>query len=210
MLGNTVAVLDDRAARAGGSMLVEDMAQFRQWAPEDARFIGMGFSMGSTTVSAAAARGARFDDLVLLGSPGASIDVRTANDYPEMTAQHVHAVSFDQDPITTGETDVLAALVGGVGTLPDGPSPFGPDPAAADFGAQVVDVQSNHPDISVSIHAGGLGGFLSDLVTSEMTNDLVDLANHHQESNYLSGPSLDAVAAVVVGHYGEVPIKPGR
>ena len=59
-----------RAAGDGGSLLVRDMAQFRHWAPDSTRFIGLGFSMGSTTVSAAAAQGAGFDDLVLLGSPG--------------------------------------------------------------------------------------------------------------------------------------------
>ena len=187
-----------------------DLAQFRHWAPDGARFVAVGFSMGSTTVSAAAARGARLDDLVLLGSPGASTDVETADDYPDVPADHTFVVSYDQDPVTRGRTDLLAGVLGTAIHLPTQSTPYGPDPAAKGFGAQVVDADSNNPDIDVELHTGGLGGPLADLLGSELADQFADLAAHHQESNYLSGESLDAVAAVVDGQYSDVPVKPGR
>ena len=207
---NLTAALDDEAALNGGSMLVQDISQFRLWAPDTARFIGMGFSMGSTTVSAAAAKGADFDDLILLGSPGASSAVETADDYPEMTAEHVHVLSYDNDPITRPTTDVLASLAGSVPRFSVTEEPFGPDPAAEDFGAQVIDATSNNPDVSVTIETGMVGGLLTDPMVNAATNELADLINHHQEGNYLSGSSLASVAAVVTGRYSQVPVKTGR
>ena len=207
---NLVAALDDGAARDGGALMVDDLARFRQWAPDTARFIGMGFSMGSTTVSAAAAQGAEFDDLILLGSPGASTQVETAGDYPGMSAEHVHALSYDNDPITTAETDLLAGGANIVPRFTMSDEPFGPDPANQDFGAQVIDTTSNNPDLSISVNTGAVGGFLTDALASKLAGDVGDLMIHHQESNYLSGRSLEAVAAVVNGRYSEVPIKPGR
>ncbi len=195
---------NDLAARAGGQQLVQDLAAFRAWAPDDARFVGMGFSMGSTTVSEAAAKGAGFDDLVLLGSPGAGNDVDNAADYPEMSADHVWVVSFDQDPITKPVTDELAGTFNGAGLNPLLASPYGPDPADADFGARVLDVPSNAPDIGVHI-----GGPLSPL-TDAILNTATDLRLHHQQDNYLSGRSLDAVASIVVGRTEGVPLRPGR
>ncbi|MFN8200252.1 MAG: alpha/beta hydrolase [Nakamurella multipartita] len=196
--------VNDMAARAGGGQLVQDLDTFRQWAPPDARFIGIGFSMGSTTVSAAAARRAGFDDLVMLGSPGASVEVETADDYPGMTPDHVWVGSLDNDPITKGITDGAAELLNGLGLNPFQPTPFGPDPADADFGARVMDLTSNAPDVSVQL--GGPFG----LLTSAAANEMLDLQLNHQQGNYLSGPSLDAVAAVVVGDYDAVPLRPGR
>ena len=207
---NLVAALDDGAARDGGALMVDDLARFRQWAPDTARFIGMGFSMGSTTVSAAAAQGAEFDDLILLGSPGASTQVETAGDYPGMSADHVHALSYDNDPITTAETDLLAGGANIVPRFTMSDEPFGPDPANREFGAQVIDTTSNNPDLSISVNTGAVGGFLTDALASKLAGDVGDLMIHHQESNYLSGRSLEAVAAVVNGRYSEVPIKPGR
>jgi hypothetical protein len=204
-LENSVAAVNDLHARAGGQQLVEDLATFRQWAPDDARFIGVGFSMGSTTVSAAAARGAGFDDLVLLGSPGASVEVDSAADYPGLSTDHVWVVGHDRDPVTTGVTDELTGMLfGGLGLNLLQPTPFGPDPADADFGARVVDVPSNAPDISVQI--GGPIGAIAGAVANEVT----DLRLHHREDNYLSGASLDAVSSIVVGRYGDVPLRPGR
>jgi hypothetical protein len=206
---NAAAAMNDENARAGGALLVDDIDQFHRWAPATARFVAIGFSMGSTTVSAAAARGADIDDLVMLGSPGASVDVRTANDYPTLPADHAFALSYDQDPITLGMTDLLAGAVGSIGHLPTGPSPFGPDPASREFGAQVIDAASNAPEVTASVHLG-LGGPLGDLFGSAMTNQLADLAAHHQEPNYYSGPALSAIAAVLVGHYSDVPLRPAR
>jgi hypothetical protein len=162
--------------------------------------------MGATTVSAAAARGAAIDDLVMLGSPGASGDVRTAHDYPLLPAKHAYALSYDQDPITLGSTDVLAGLLGSVGRLPTGSSPFGPDPASQDFDAQVIATESNVPDPSVHLSFGPF----PDLFGTAIANEVADLAAHHREPNYYSGASLSAIASVTVGHYGDVPIKPGR
>ena len=201
-LANAAAALNDGNAQEGGARLVADIDQFRQLAPEAARFVTVGFSMGSTTVSAATARGARVDDMVLLGSPGAGGDVERAADYPELSADHTFVVAFDQDPITQGQTDMLAGLAGSVGPFPFQSSPFGPDPASAEFGAQVIDVQTNNPIVHLPE--------MPFLPFNDTANDLLDLAATHQESNYLSGSSLAAVAAVVNGRYSEVPIKPGR
>ncbi len=205
MVENTAAAVNDLHARAGGQLLVDDLATFRAWAPDDARFVGMGFSMGSTTVSAAAARGAGFDDLVLLGSPGAGIDVRSAADYPGLTPEHVWVAAHDDDPITTRITDTLASVFS-EGLLPNPlqPSPFGPDPADADFGARLLDVPSNAPDFDIRF-----GGMFGPLISS-VGNTFADLRLHHQEANYLSGPSLDAVASIVVGNYDDVPLRHGR
>lgn len=199
---NTAAILGDGNARAGGALLVNDLAQMRQWAPSSTRIVGIGFSMGSTTISAAAALGAGFDDVVLMGSPGASTMVRTADDYPGMSPDHTFVTAFDQDPVTSDGVDLLATVARGLVPLPR--SPYGPDPADADFHGQVIDVDSNAPDVAVSLP--GLGGLLS----AGLANTVIDTAAHHNEMNYLSGTSLEALADITVGRYSEVPIKPGR
>ncbi|MGS0684203.1 alpha/beta hydrolase [Nakamurella sp. GG22] len=210
VLGNSLAALSDANAQAGGTALVDDLRHLQQLAPANARWVGIGFSMGSTTMSSGAARGARLDDLVLLGSPGAGNAVASAEDYTHVSPEHTFVTSFDGDPVTNGETDVLAALVGAsLGRVPS-PAPFGPDPAGRSFGAQVVDVRSNNPDVSVDIRAGLPGDPLTGLLSSPAANEVTDLAAHHQQRNYLAGDSLRAVAAVVVGHYGDIPVKPGR
>ena len=209
---NLASAVDDGNARAGGALLADDLAAMRELAPEHARFVGIGFSMGSTTVSAAAARGATFDDLVLMGSPGASREVSSADDYPVVPAEHTFVTAFDNDPVTGGTVDLLAGLAGGPPLLPMlggsfSGQPFGPDPADADFGAQVIDVDTNAADVSAVFPpltplAGLLGLSLAD--------EIADVAAHHSEANYLTGESLAAVAAVTTGRYSQVPIKPGR
>jgi pimeloyl-ACP methyl ester carboxylesterase len=207
-VASVLAVTDDRNARVGGQLLAADMANFREWAPADARFVALGFSMGSTVVSAAAAEGAQIDDLVLMGSPGASTKVGSAADYPDLAPEHTFVVAFDQDPVTRGETDVLGAFVGTIGRLPTQQTPFGPDPTSSDFGAQVVDVQSPVPDISVSLPMPG--GWLAGALGSALVNEYADVSGQHSQANYLSGESLEAVGAVLVGHYTDVPVKPGH
>jgi hypothetical protein len=205
-IANVAAAGNDMYARAGGQQLVDDLRRFRALAPEDARFVGYGHSMGSTVISAAAVRGARFDDVILVGSPGASVEVATVADYPGMAADHVWVNSFDQDPITTGVTDALADGLFGAVPLAHAlqPTPYGPDPAAADFGARVLDVPSNAPNVEV--HMGGPAGGLADFVTNEVTA----LRLHHNGGNYLAGRSLDAMAAIAVGEYDGIPTRPGR
>lgn len=209
-IGRTIANLgatgNDLYARVGARQLVGDLAGFRALAPADARFIGYGHSMGSTVVSAAAANGAGFDDLILAGSPGASIEVDSAQDYPGLDPAHVWVVSFDNDPITNGITDIAAdsllGLTPGIHIVQ--PTPFGPDPAEAEFGASVVDVRSNRPDME--FHLGGpLGG-----LTDGLADQLAALQLHHNGGNYLDGASLEAVAAITTGQYEKVPIRPGR
>lgn len=205
-IANVAAAGNDMYARAGGQRLVDDLATFRALAPANARFVGYGHSMGSTVISAAAARGAAFDDVILAGSPGASIEVDSAADYPGMTPAHVWVNSFDRDPITTRVTDTLAdGLLGAVpGARLFQPTPFGPDPAAADFGARVLDVPSNAPTVEVRT-TGPLH-----LVTDFVVNQTSALRLHHNGGNYLAGPSLDAMAAIAVGLYDDVPTRPGR
>jgi len=193
-----------------GQLLAADIERFRQWAPSDARFVAMGFSMGSTVVSAAAAGGAEIDDLVMMGSPGASVAVGSARDYPDLAPEHTFVVAFDSDPVTRGETDLLGGLVGSIGRMPTQPTPFGPDPTSAEFGAQVIDVPSNVPDVSVSMSIPGPAGLLTGLFGSSLANEVADLAGQHSQANYLTGPSLEAAASVLVGHYGDVPVKAGR
>jgi len=206
-------MLDDDNAQDGGVLLARDIDRFRQWAPAGARFTALGFSMGSTTVSAAAAQGARLDDAVLMGSPGAGTGVPTADSYPNLPADHTYVIAFDQDPVTQTRADLAASsvstLLGGFRTAPPDREPFGVDPALADFGAQVVDATTNEPDVSVSISMPGPLGMLTGPVASGLANQLQALS-HHSSSNYLSGGSGEAAAAVVLGHYTDVPIKPGR
>jgi len=203
---NVGAAGTDLYARVGGQQLVDDLAGFRSLAPDGARFVGYGHSMGATAISAAAARGAAFDDIILAGAPGASVEADSVADYPGMTPGHVWVTSFDLDPITTGLTDTLAGgLFGAVPLMPlVQPTPYGPDPADADFGANVVDVPSNAPDIQA--HTGGPLGGLTDFIANEVNA----LHLHHNGGNYLSGPSLDATAAIVAGRYDDVPTRPGR
>ncbi len=207
-------VLNDDNATDGGAVLARDIDRFRQWAPVGARFTALGFSMGSTTVSSAAAQGARMDDAVLMGSPGAGDGVPTAGSYPHLPADHTYVVAFEQDPVTQTPTDLVATSIS---TLLSGPritgpdaEPFGVDPALADFGAQVVDASSNMPDIRMSESLPGPIGWLAGPVESAVFNQLQAVASHHSETNYLSGRSMQAAAAVVLGHYTDVPIKPGR
>lgn len=201
---NILAVANDVRARGAGQQLVDDLAALRTLAPEGARFIGYGHSMGSTVVSAAAARGARFDEVILAGSPGASVAVDSVADYPGVAPGHIWVNSFDNDPITGRLVDDLAGIFGTSILNPLQPSAFGPDPAAAAFGAKVLDVPSN-PDERIDI-GGGLFGLLPNLIA----NEVQDLGEHHNGGNYLAGPSLDATAAIVAGQYDQVPLRPGR
>ncbi len=206
-VSNLAASTNDDNAKAGGGQLVDDLQKFRELAPPDARFVAIGFSMGSTTVSEAAAQGAPLDDLVLLGSPGAGTDVNSAADYPAVPPGHTFVTSFDHDPVTQPISDWVGSLAQAA-TSGARLSSFGPDPASRDFGAQRIDAHSNNLDLDVEIPcpAGGPGGWLG----AQIANTFANLESHHLQSNYLSGASLQAVTAVVVGHYTDVPLTAGR
>ena len=129
-----------------------------------------------------------------------------------VSAEHTFVTAFDEDPVTgrhrrpAGRAGVRATAAADVPGQFSG-QPFGPDPADADFGAQVIDVDTNALDVSdvfppMCPLAGLLGLSLADEIT--------DVAAHHSEANYLTGESLAAVAAVTTGRYSQVPIKPGR
>jgi len=208
-IDNALDALDDDNAIAGGALLARDLDRFGQWAPATARFTALGFSMGATTVSAAEAQGAMVDDVVLMGSPGASAEVSTAHDYPHLPADHAYLVAFDQDPVTRARTDITVGLLDALVSGPRLAGPFGPDPAGADFDAQVIDVTTNVAQVDVSLTIGGPMGWLTDPMASAAVQQVEDL-RHHSTSNYLSGASGEAAAAVVLGHYTDVPIKPGR
>lgn len=197
---NTLALLDGDNARAGGAWLLHDLHQFQQLAPT-ARFTALGFSMGATTVSEAAARGADLDDLVLMGSPGVGTAQSTA-DYAGVPQGHTFNVAFEDDPVTHPSTDLLASALSAAVEGPSTHLPYGGDPIGSDFGARQIDVRSNVPD--VEIHGAGLN-----FLTAAATNRLADL-HHHSEANYLAGDSLNAVASVVVGRYTDVPVRDPR
>lgn len=151
----------------------------------EARLVLVGHSYGSTVTSAAAGdlpKGAGVDAVVLLGSPGAGFASDRASDYSAVDPNHVFVVRFPDDPVTS---PVLDGALDEIGMAPEGEEgqPFGPDPATREFGAQLVDVDSNHPT---------QGSFDFD---------------QHALTNYLDGASLNAVAAVVAGQYSHVPIR---
>lgn len=227
---NMAAAGDDQAAVAGAASLVSDLSRFRFYAPETARQVVIGHSMGSVVASAAAARGALIDDLILLGSPGASRLADSVRDYPGVAAGHTHVVALD-DPVTrSGLDNFMAAddLMTKVGRLvtsdlsdlpqvvdemrqdPVG-AQFGPDPAAAAFGAAVIDAhagRSDHPISTVGSYLAPLFG-LGDPLIRYGANEAGDLQNHPQ-SVYLSDDALTAIADITVGNIADVPTKPGR
>ena len=184
-LGSVLDAANDDAAVQGGQLLAQDMSTLRGMMPADVVVTGAGFSMGSTTVSQAARTAHVFDEVVLMGSPGAGEGVRTVADYPGMEPSDVWVNSLDDDPVTGAGPDVLgtafSVLIRDYGNL----QPFGADPASATFGAQVLDHRSPADD-------EGLG-----------------LANH-TSANYLTGPLLQSMAAVAVGKAGQVPVRRGR
>lgn len=228
--GNTVAAADDRAAVAGAQTLTADITRFRRYAPDTARQVVIGHSMGSVVVSAAAAQGAVIDDVILLGSPGASRNADSVHDYPNVPAGHTWVLALD-DFITRPEIDIGAGAVDAVLKLsqlvsldpratlalaaqmvtdPPG-SQFGPDPAAADFGASTIDARSSRPEHSLGQWFGRTSFVPAPLHLSGAmaANEIDDFFNHPQ-GNYLSGSALTAIADITAGHVSDVPTKPGR
>ncbi|WP_166442043.1 alpha/beta hydrolase [Nakamurella flava] len=229
-IANIAAAEDDRAAVAGGAALASDLSRFRLYAPDTARQVVIGHSMGSVVASAAAVRGAVIDDLVLLGSPGASRLADTVRDYPGVPTGHTHVVALD-DPVTrsgldnvamasdlvskatrlaTSRVNDLPQAMAEMITDPAGPQ-FGPDPAAAPFGASVIDANAGHSDHTISTvgsYAAPLFGLAAPLIG--YAADQADDLQNHPQSVYLGDEALTAVADITVGNIADVPIKPGR
>jgi hypothetical protein len=162
-------------------------------------------SYGSTTASIAFDRyGARADDLVLIGSPGAGT-ARTVDDYEGVPPGHVWVGAASSDPVTTvaqeaqsdggparvgarwarenGIDPALAAGALGAATFALPSARLGRDPASAGFGARRFHAEV--PDASGSFR----------------------FADH---SAYYRGESGANIAAVVKGQDRSVGLAPGR
>lgn len=190
-INDTVAAASARSAAAAAPVLATDLRTVRSMSQTSARVTVLGFSMGSTTVSEAARYDLPVDSIVLMGSPGAGWDARTASGYPSVPASRVYVLSYDQDPITLPVTDNLASRVTGQ------TEPFGTDPASKAFGANNIDAQSN-----VAAQAGA--GLLASLL--RITGD----PRHHSMQNYMQGRALAAEGLIVVGRGRDVRVRPGR
>ncbi len=197
MPADTLAVLNADRAAAGGDLLATDVGGFAAMAPASALVTLVGHSMGSATTSESAGRHAvRADNLVLTGSPGAGSDVATASGYRSVTPGHVFVESYDGDPITRGAVDLGAFVLGVATATPVHFHPFGPDPAAAGFGAQVVDSAGTAAHGDRHEQPGPPTG--------------ISGTGQHAITNYFSGSSLVATARVVTGRYSGVRVKRGR
>jgi hypothetical protein len=191
-IADVTAALSANNAVAGSTLLAADVERFTAMAPPSVLVTLLGHSMGSVVTSEAARRSIPADNLVLLGAPGAGPDVTSAADYRTVSQGHVFVGSRDGDIVTTPVTDVGALLGGAWFTGAVRPKPFGPDPAAAGFDAQNLELGPSKvppPDpiqvLSWGVHQHGLAG-------------------------YLSGTGLTAAAAVVTGRYRSVRTRRGR
>lgn len=179
-------------ADVAGARLAAFTTSLRAVMPVAARLTLVGHSWSSMVVSQAALRlgkSAQVDNIVLLGAPGAGYLIRTAQDYEAVDTDQVYVIAQPNDPVPMSITDDMVDM-----TIPAmqelrkrmlgaDPGAFGPDPASAAFGAQVVDAVPDHPShLPISFGA-------------------------HALSTYLSGDSLAAVAAVAAGHGSEVPLR---
>jgi hypothetical protein len=178
---------NDDAAREGAPLLAADTEWIARLAARGATMTLIGHSMGSTATSEAARLPLPVDTMVMLGSPGAGNDVRTAHDYAGLDDHNVFVVSHEQDAVTRSELDGGAVLLAG----PRGTLPFGPDPADSSFGAQLVDAPSTAGNLQIP----GLG---------------VDLLAQHSMTNYLTGPAGTAVAMVITGRTSQIKRRTGR
>jgi hypothetical protein len=209
-LMDTASATNDLESVAGGQRLAGFVQQLRADMDPTAGLALIGHSYGSTVVSRAATvlgPDAGIDDIVLLGSPGAGIGPRTAADYRAVPADHVYALGFPLDPVTSPGLDLAASLINVLPPTPGGP--FGPDPADG-FGAQVIEAPSSapvnrHSPWFLSLATGGMSGVLAHAGAGPVAN-----LNQHELSNYLSGTALGAVAAVAAGRYAKVPVKTDR
>jgi hypothetical protein len=203
-LADSVAALDGTTAVDAGARLAAFTSTLRGAMSPSARLVLVGHSYGSLVVSQAAIGSTVVDDIVLLAAPGVGPGVHQAADYRAVPPGHVFALSFSHDPITAPIADALTAfLVPASARLPG--SPFGDDPVAAEFGAQVIDAPSNVP----VIHPGSAGASPGGLPQALLVDAVVDLGQHPM-TNYLAGTAGLAVGAIVAGRYSAVRTTKGR
>ena len=124
-----VQVVSDRKAKSGAAELRRFTAGLRSTGQLRQRLTVVGHSYGTLVAGIAARRGLGADEVVLLASPG--IEARRVSEL-ELSPRHVWAVRGPTDPI---ELVFLPSRIGRLFGLPI-PEVFGPDPAAAAFGAR--------------------------------------------------------------------------
>lgn len=203
-LADSVTALDATSAVDAGARLAAFTSHLREVKAPSARMILIGHSYGSLVVSQSATGTTDIDDVVLLAAPGAGPGVHHAADYRAVASDHVYALSFPHDPITTPVADVLTAFLVPAPARLAG-STFGDDPATAGFGAQVIAAPSHVP----VIHPGSIGSAPGGLPQALVVDTLADLTQHPM-TNYLAGAAGLAVGAIVVGRYSAVRTTKGR
>ncbi len=202
-LADSLIAADGTDALSGGTRLAAFTDRIRAEAAPSTHLTLIGHSYGSVVVSQAALRSDAIDDVVMLAAPGAGPGVHDSSDY-HVAPDHVFALSFEDDPVASPITDLLTAVLVPAIARPPG-STFGPDPAAAGFGAQVIDAPSNVPTIQIGGAAALPGGLPQAAVVDVLTS-----VDQHPLTNYLTGAAGLAVGAVVVGRYTAVRTKPRR
>ncbi len=140
---NVRQVVSDSRARSGAQQLQRFVLGLRATAARRQQVSVLGHSYGSLVAGLAAKRGLGVDDLVLLASPG--VEASRASQL-HLPAGHVWAARDATDPIQ------LVFLPRRLGALLgiDLPTVYGPDPAAASFGAR------HFPDGGAYGHSGYL------------------------------------------------------
>lgn len=203
-LTDSLTATDGTDAIGGGARLAAFADRLRTETIPSTHLTLIGHSYGSVVVSQAALHSDAIDDIVLLAAPGAGPGVHDSGDYASVTGDHVFALSFDDDPVTTPVTDLLAAALVPAMARPPGP-PFGPDPAGGAFGAEVIDAPSNVPTVELGAATAVPGGLPQAALVDALTS-----IQQHPLKNYLAGAAGLAVGAVVVGRYTAVRTRRGR
>ncbi len=136
-------VASDGRARSGSWALQRFIAGLRSTAARVQHVTVLGHSYGSLVAGLAAKRGLAADDLVLLASPG--VEASRASQL-RLPAGHVWAARAPTDPIQLVFWPQRLGRLFGI----ELPPVFGPDPAAAAFGAR------HFPDAGAYGHSGYL------------------------------------------------------
>lgn len=201
---DTLRALNDRIALHSAPALAADVRAVRAMAEEGAVVTTVGHSMGSVVVAAASTHEGAADATVLLASPGASAAMKSAADY-RGNSRKFYVGSYDSDPITRGITDVFSTVVRPKLEAPF--SPFGPDPADKDFGAQRIDAQTNAPVSRIPAAALANSAYL---LASFTAVQIKNIGSQHVSTNYTAGAMRQNMTAISKGQYSEVHTQPGR